>query len=301
MLNVNGICKSFNNKNVLENVSFKLERGKVFSYLGPNGAGKTTTIRILNGLLKFECGEIILENEKMNPYDVRLRKRSGLLTENPGFYERFDAVKNLRFFGSLQGMDDNVLNERITEMLKEFGLYEYRNRPVGTYSKGMKQKLALIRALLHDPDIVYLDEPTASLDPETSLFVRNLISDLRKKGKSVFLSTHNLNEAEQLSDWVAFINRTIIVQGPIENLKDMLFGKTVIIEFEGEREKIREILKNYDFEILDSRIKIRNVSGISKILKDLLDSDINVSYVYPEEHNLEEIYMELISNEYKKH
>jgi len=301
MLNVNGICKSFNNRNVLENVSFKLERGKVFSYLGPNGAGKTTTIRILNGLLKFECGEIILENEKMNPYDVRLRKRSGLLTENPGFYERFDAVKNLRFFGSLQGMDDNVLNERITEMLKEFGLYEYKNTPVGTYSKGMKQKLALIRALLHDPDIVYLDEPTASLDPETSLFVRNLISDLRKKGKSVFLSTHNLNEAEQISDWVAFINRTIVVQGPIENLKNMLFGKTVIIEFEGESEKIREILKNYDFEILDSRIKIRNVSGISKILKDLLDSDINVSYVYPEEHNLEEIYMELISNEYKKH
>ncbi|MGC8992378.1 MAG: ABC transporter ATP-binding protein [Thermoplasmata archaeon] len=295
MLKVIDICKRFENKLVLENISFEIKRGMVFSYLGPNGAGKTTTIRILSGILKYDCGKIIFNDEEMSPHDVRLRKRSGLLTENPGFYERFDAIKNLKFFGSLHGLNENDLNDRINRMLKEFDLFEYKDKPVGTYSKGMKQKLALIRALIHDPDIVYLDEPTASLDPETSIFVRNLILNLRKNGKGVFLSTHNLNEAEQLSDWVALINKKIVIQGPIEKLKSMLFGKNIIIEFRGDLEKVKTILKEYQFEIYDHKIRLKNVEDISKILKELIYGDINVYYVYQEEHNLEEIYLEMIS------
>lgn len=295
MLKVIDICKRFENKLVLENISFEIKKGMIFSYLGPNGAGKTTTIRILNGLLKYDCGKVIFNDEEMSPYDVRLRKRSGLLTESPGFYERFDAIKNLKFFGSLHGLNENDLDNRINQMLKEFDLFQYKDKPVGTYSKGMKQKLALIRALIHDPDIVYLDEPTASLDPETSIFVRNLILNLKKNGKSVFLSTHNLNEAEQLSDWVALINKKIVVQGPIEKLKSMLFGKNIIIEFKGDLEKVKSILREYQFEIYDYKIRLKNVDDIPKVIKELIYGGINIYYVYQEEHNLEEIYLEMIS------
>ena len=203
-----GLTRRFGSKPAVEDLTFDVNEGQVYGLLGPNGAGKTTTIRVLACLIAPTEG-----NARVAGYDVRkqsdkVRASVGLLTENPGFYERLSALENLEFYAKAYGVGDSTKrNARIKELLQLFDLWERRNEKVGVLSRGMKQKLAIVRAVSHDPSVLMLDEPTATLDPNSSRLIKDLITEIsREEGHSVLLSTHRLEDAELLCSKVMVMN-----------------------------------------------------------------------------------------------
>ncbi|MEM3976698.1 MAG: ABC transporter ATP-binding protein [Thermoplasmata archaeon] len=299
MIEIENLKKIYNGTIAIEDINLKIAKGEVFVILGPNGAGKTTTIRILTCLINPTQGNAYVNGMSILDEKKKIRKISGILTENPGFYERFNAMENLRFFSSLYGMEKNKIDQNIEYYLKMFDLWDRRNEPVGNFSRGMKQKLALIRSLIHDPDYIYLDEPTASLDPETSKVVRDFIKKLENEGRTIVLNTHNLSEAEYLADHIAILKTRILAFGTPDELRERIFGKRIIIEFSGDRKLIENILNSFNliYKIENSKVvlyqpKIKN----SIIIEKIVSAGIGIEYVYDESHNLEDIYLEMVKN-----
>jgi ABC-2 type transport system ATP-binding protein len=204
---VENLNHSFGPRRAINDLSFEVRRGEVFGLLGPNGAGKTTSVRLLNGLYRPTSGSIRVLGIDPGEHGQEVRSRTGVLTETPALYERLTALENLEFFGTLAGMKPPVLQRSVAEMLAFFGLEGRASDKVGAYSKGMKQRLALARALLAKPELIFLDEPTSGLDPESAQQVRELIQSIRKRdGHTVVLCTHHLDEAERLCDRVGVMN-----------------------------------------------------------------------------------------------
>ena len=216
MIEARGLSRSFDGRPAVSDLSFVVPPGALCALLGPNGAGKTTTIRMLLGLLPPSSGSAVVSGVSLPGTDAegaRLRAHAGLLTESPGFYDRMNGWENLIFFGSLYGLERGVLRTRAKHWLERLELWEAKDRPFGTWSKGMKQRLALIRAVLHDPTVIFLDEPTAGLDPAGAREVRDLIADLKREGRTILLSTHNLAEAESLADLIGIIHQRLLAFG----------------------------------------------------------------------------------------
>jgi ABC-2 type transport system ATP-binding protein len=200
-----GLGRRFGERWAVRDVSLDVHRGEVLGLLGPNGAGKTTTVRLLTALIEPTEGTAAVEGFDVRERPDDVRARVGILTETPGLYDKLSATANLDFFGRLYGLDAAARAERIERYLRLFGLWDRRHDTAGTFSKGMKQKLAIARALLHDPAVVFLDEPTAALDPEAAFVVREAIEELRRAGRTIVLATHNLDEADRLCDRIAFV------------------------------------------------------------------------------------------------
>jgi ABC-2 type transport system ATP-binding protein len=222
MISTRGLTRAFNGVPVVEDVSFDVPAGTLFALLGPNGAGKTTTVRMLMGLIGPTAGGATVAGYRIGggaDAGRLLRRACGMLTEAPGFYERMSAADNLRFFGRLYGIPERTLRAQIEHFLKLLELWDRRDDAVGTFSKGMKQRLAIIRALFHDPKVVFLDEPTAGLDPEAALEVRELIARLKTEGRTIVVCTHNLDEAERLADAVGILRRRLLVCDTLERLR----------------------------------------------------------------------------------
>ncbi len=220
-----GLGKLFDGRPAVEDVDLAIAPGEVFGFLGPNGAGKTTTMRMLAALIAPSSGEAWIDGLAVGEDDDAIRRRVGLLTESPGLYESLSAEANLRFFGRLYGLSDATLSTALERYLRRFDLWERRADRVGGFSKGMKQKVALIRALLHRPAVVFLDEPTAGLDPESAQVVHEFIREIQSEGRTIFLCTHNLDEAERLCDRVAIFRRRIIRLGSPTELRRSLFAR----------------------------------------------------------------------------
>ena len=203
-----GLTRSFANVRAVDRLSLEVSPGIIFGFLGPNGAGKTTTIRLLTGLIEATEGQA-----KVLGFDVRtqadeIRERTGALLEQPGLYERLSAEDNLEFYGRIWRLPAGDRRARITELLDHFGLGDRRKETVGTWSRGMRQKLAIARTLLHRPRLIFLDEPTAGLDPVMAAAVRaDLTTLVRQEGVTVFLTTHDLAEAEKLCQLIAVIRQ----------------------------------------------------------------------------------------------
>jgi ABC-2 type transport system ATP-binding protein len=194
----------------LRNVDLELAPGEVFGLLGPNGAGKTTTVRLLTSLIAPTEGRAWVDGYEVTADADAVRARIGILTETPGLYDRLTATQNLDFFARLHGLDSTTRAERIERFLRLFELWDRRDDLTGGFSKGMKQKLAIARALIHEPSVVFLDEPTAALDPEAAFVVREAIASLRGAGRTIVLCTHNLDEAERLCDRIAFVRGELL-------------------------------------------------------------------------------------------
>jgi len=205
MLEATGLGRSFDGVWAIRGVDLRVARGEVLGLLGPNGAGKTTTVRMLTALIRPSEGTASVEGFDVYEQPNEVRARIGILTETPGLYDKLSARANLDFFGRLYDLDAATRAERIERYLRLFSLWDRRDDTAGTFSKGMKQKLAIARALLHDPTVVFLDEPTAALDPEAAFVVREAIEGLRRAGRTIVLATHNLDEADRLCDRVAFV------------------------------------------------------------------------------------------------
>lgn len=303
MIKVENLVKKFNGLTAVENISFEINEGEIFGFLGPNGAGKTTTIRMLSTLISPTSGNITVDGKSPKTDGEYIRSIIGILTETPGLYEKISGYDNLNFYSSFYNLPPKKRKDGIEKYLKMFSLWERKDDLAATYSKGMKQKLALARALIHEPKILYLDEPTSGLDPETAYMVRNYIEGLKKEKTTVFLCTHNLEEAQNLSDKVCIIKTKIITIASLTELQNSK-AKRVEIILDDNAEKYKNLivkLKEINIvEVLNNKIKItvREPLKINPVvIKILVDNGAKILYFNEVKTSLEEIYLDLINKE----
>jgi ABC-2 type transport system ATP-binding protein len=229
MIEAQSLTKYFDDFHAVESVSLSVPAGQVLALLGPNGAGKTTTVRMLTSILKPTSGTAIIAGYDVVRDPDSVRASVGVLTEHHGLYLRSTGHEYLDFFGELYGVPSNVRRARMKDLLERFGMAEAAQRRTSEYSKGMRQKLALIRSMLHDPPVLLLDEPTSAMDPQSAKLVRDAIADLRSDNRAIIMCTHNLSEADSLADTIAIIRKgRIIANGTTDDLKDQLLGPALM-------------------------------------------------------------------------
>jgi len=305
-----GLTRAFGSHIAVDNLSFTVEEGEVFGLLGPNGAGKTTTIRMLACLIAPSEGAARVSgyNIAENPLDVR--QTVGILTENPSLYERLSAQENMDFFAEAYNLSEPKEKiSRIKELLEFFDLWERRNDKVATFSKGMKQKLAIARALVHKPPVLFLDEPTAGLDPESAKEVRDLMEMLSRREKhTILLCTHHLEDAEKLCNRVMIINKgKNMVVGTPDELRNRIIGKpTVRINLRKLDPKIVEATKKvshveqveFDESTSNLTIILDDASlGTPEVVKSIVDAGGQILAVYAVRPSLEEVYLKMVKGE----
>ncbi|MDG7013305.1 MAG: ABC transporter ATP-binding protein [Nitrososphaerota archaeon] len=279
-----------------------VEEGEVFGFLGPNGAGKTTTVRMLACLVSRSSGTATIGGyEISNRADQpKIRRMIGLLTENVGLYEELSAYDNLDFYGRYYKMGEQNRRERIQYLLEMLGLWDRRGAPAGTFSKGMKQKLAIARALIHDPQLLFLDEPTANLDPEASKTVRDFILELKKEKRTIFLNTHLLDEAERICDRVAILKTRLITIGSPQDLRRSLSGRKVKIQVQRVDDSMVESVRKLGHRIGDVTansfvVDLREPEKENPaILRALQSAGADVVFVTEVGSSLEDVYLKLM-------
>jgi ABC-2 type transport system ATP-binding protein len=306
VIEVEGLSHRFGERLALEQISFTVGTGEVFGLLGPNGAGKTTTVRLLNGLYTAAAGRMRVAGFDPASQGQQVRMRSGVLTETPALYERLSAFANLKFFAVLAGMPERDIPGRVGELLEYFDLQSRAKEKVGAFSKGMKQRLALARALLSRPEILFLDEPTSGLDPEASQQVHELIAEIsREESRTVFLCTHNLYEAQRLCSRVAVMNQGHLkAVGTLAELRTLV-APGLAVEIDLLAPLSTSVLK--DLSALPGVEKVSSTeSGIvtrierKEVTVDLVQklaaAGAGILRVEPKEASLEEIYFYLQGN-----
>ncbi len=277
-------------------LTINVRDGEVFGFLGPNGAGKTTTIRLLTSLISPTSGTARVCGYKLGENNQEIRRAVGVLTETPGLYEHLSAAKNLEIFANLYNVDD--VEGQIKKYLTMLGLWPRRDDIVAGFSKGMRQKLALCRALLHEPRLLFLDEPTSGLDPEAALLVRSFIEDLRDQGRTIFLSTHNLNEADRLCDRIGIFKSHLIEVDTPENLRRKFFGRKVVFHLRqinpGWRSMISAIDGVIDIDVVENKlvVTLEHPERLNPlIIRSLVTAGADVLFVGELRHSLEDIYL----------
>lgn len=301
IVSVQQLVHTFGERRAVDGLTFEVGRGEIFGLLGPNGAGKTTTIRLLNGLYRPRSGTMRVLGLDPVSAGKLVRARTGVLTETPALYERLSAYQNLAFFGRLAGMEPADLKQRIEELLAFFDLEKRAHDKVGAFSKGMKQRLALARALLHRPELIFLDEPTSGLDPEAALQVRELIESIcRRDGHTVFLCTHILSEAERLCSRVAILNHgQLVALGSLEDLSRRLHeGLRVHIAFLREFTPPADLLRLPGVRRVEGvphgvDLEVAGEWAIAGVVTALVQAGAQVVRVEPEKMTLEDMYFKL--------
>lgn len=245
MIETENLTKKFEGLTAVDGVTFRVEEGEVFGFLGPNGAGKTTTVRMLCCLISKTSGTAKIAGFEVGDGadSLKIRRIIGLVPDNVGLYESLTAYDNLDFYGKLYDRTESQRKESIAALLKMLELWEKKDVPVATFSKGMKQKLAIALALVHDPQILFMDEPTANLDPEAAKTVRDFILDLKKQKKTIFLNTHNLDEAQRICDRIAILNTTLRAMGTPEELERSVQGRVTVIQLEQPNDAVLAAVK----------------------------------------------------------
>jgi ABC-2 type transport system ATP-binding protein len=284
----------------VEDLTLQIERGEVFGFLGPNGAGKTTTVRMLCALIAPTTGHAWVAGHQIGQEDPAIRARVGILTETPGLYDKLDATANLSFFGELYGVED--LSGQVARYLQMLDLWDRRDEPVARFSKGMRQKRAIARALLHEPPLLFLDEPTSGLDPEAARIVRDFIEDLRGQGRTIFICTHNLDEADRLCDRIGVIKQRLIRVDTPARLRQSLYGHGVLVRLRavtGEHVAAVEALpfvrevRRVDESLL---IKLEAPEANNPhLVRALVAAGADIQFIQEVEHSLESVYFDLIA------
>lgn len=283
----------------VDNLSIDVERGEVFGFLGPNGAGKTTTIRMLTCLIAPSKGTATVNGYVVGQDNQKIRQSVGILTETPGMYDRLSALANLRLFAQLYGVAD--ADAQIARYLHMLGLWERREDEVGGFSKGMRQKLALARALLHEPPLLFLDEPTAGLDPEAAHLVREFIQQLRGQGRTIFLCTHNLDEADRLCDRIAVFKTRLIAVDTPANLRRKLFSRRVVFHLGAQAAPLVATVQKHPFveevQTVDNKLVVRLHDPESHnpiLIRSLVAAGADIQFVGEMRYSLEDVYLQLM-------
>jgi ABC-2 type transport system ATP-binding protein len=303
-LSVRHLSKRFDERLAFDDVSFDVGKGEVFGFLGPNGAGKTTTVRVLGTLIAPTSGSATVAGIPLTPENgVEIRRRIAIMPESPGLYVHLSVRENLECFADLYEVPDP--GRRIERALDAVNLADRAHDPCGTLSKGLRQRVALARALLSDPEVLFLDEPTAGLDPVAAREVHELIDGLRKQGVTIFLTTHRLEEAERLCDRVAILNTTLRTIGRPEELRDRLFARTlsvrtvaplqepgaVFADLPGVTGWRRDGAAAYVLEVSDPVVAAPGVA------RALTAAGSDVLALSEPQHTLEDVYLELVDDQ----
>ncbi len=301
MIHTSNLTRWFGETLAVDDLSLTVEEGEVFGLLGPNGAGKTTTVRMLTALIAPTSGTATVAGYQLGPDDMDVRRRVGILTESPGLYDKLSAEQNLRFFAELYEVPVERQPAQIERFLRLLGLWERRHEPVGGFSKGMRQKLAIARALLHEPPVLFLDEPTAGLDPQAARTVRDFIEELRTEGRTTLLTTHNLDEAQRLCDRIGVLNTHLIAVDTPENLRRRLFGRQTVVQLSRLEPRFVELVERLPFvrhvQTQDNRLVIDLSEPEAQnplIVRQLVEAGGAVQYVTELEHSLEDVYFSLV-------
>ncbi len=267
MIDTENLTKKFGDITAVDNVTLHVDDGEVFGFLGPNGAGKTTTIRMLCCLISKTSGTASIGGYEIGKKgdSLKIRKVIGLVPDNVGLSENLTAYDNLDFYARIYDCTDTQRKENIKRFLEMLGLWEKRNVLAGTFSKGMKQKLAIARALIHEPQVLFMDEPTANLDPESAKTVREFILELKKEKKTIFLNTHNLYEAQRLCDRIGILNTKLRATGTPQDLEQAVKSRKTIITLGQINDEVEKALR---------KLSLKNliVEG-NKITFDVADPD----------------------------
>ena len=301
-IHTEGLTRVFGELTAVQNLNLTVPKGNVFGLLGPNGAGKTTTVRMLTALIAPSAGSAWVAGLRIGKKDGEIRRRVGVLTETPGLYEQLSAARNLEIFAKLYEVDD--VAGTVEKYLRMLGLWDRRNDLAGTYSKGMRQKLAIARALLHEPDVLFLDEPTAGLDPASARMVRDFIRGLQKEGRTIVLCTHNLEEADELCDQIGLFRSSMIAQGTPKELRQKLFGRHIVIHLAQEAQPLLEQVSALgpvmDAQAVDNKLVIRvgdpEVDN-PQVIKTLVEKGAMIQFVGEMRHSLEDVYLQLIEED----
>jgi len=300
------LTKSFGDNLAVDRLSLEIPAGEVFGLLGPNGAGKTTTIRMLSALIAPSSGEASVAGYQVGKQDYQIRKSVGILTETPGLYNQLSAERNLSFFAKLYEVED--IPEQVERYLRMLGLWERRHEAVGTFSKGMRQKLAIARALLHEPKVLYLDEPTSGLDPEASRIVREFIVELRQEGRTIIICTHNLSEADRLCDRIAVFRSSLLALDTPTNLRRQLFGRRVVFHLVEAKDSFAQALKQHGFvqqaEVIEDKLVVTLDEPEQQnpiLVKTLVEQGAEIRFVGELRRSLEDVYLTLVNAQKENH
>ena len=304
MIETKGLTKVFEIKKgaditAVQDLTLSVPEGEVFGFLGPNGAGKTTTVRMLTSLIGPTSGQAWVNGFQVGVNDQNIRRSVGILTENPGLYERLSASMNLEIYANLYDVDD--VTGQVEKYLQMLGLWSRRDDPAGSFSKGMRQKLAIARALLHEPRVLFLDEPTSGLDPEAARLVRSFIEQLRGQGRTIFICTHNLNEADRLCDRIGIFKSHLIEVDTPENLREKLYGRNVVFHLRELNpvwvEGVKSLSGVKDVQAIEQKLLVgmdEPESVNPRIIRWLVAAGADLLFVGELRHSLEEIYIQTI-------
>ena len=302
MIETTDLTKQFDGYAAVDRLTLTIEEGEVFGFLGPNGAGKTTTVRMLTSLIAPTHGSAKVLNYRVGTDDQQIRRNVGILTETPGLYDRLSAWRNLVIYARLYEVDD--AEKQVEKYLRWLELWERKDDIAGEFSKGMRQKLAIARALIHEPKVLFLDEPTAGLDPEASKLVRDFIAELRGQGRTIFICTHNLDEADRLCDRVAvFKSRLRVVDTPAA-LRKQLYGRQVVIHLAGTADEYVALAEESpgvrNSEAVESKLLLTLEDperDNPEIVRRLVGAGAQIQFVGEIRHTLEDIYLQLLEED----
>lgn len=302
MIQTENLTKSFDSFTAVDRLTLDIAEGEVFGFLGPNGAGKTTTVRMLTSLIAPTAGTAIVAGYRVGQDDQEIRRNAGILTETPGLYDRLSAERNLRIYATLYEVKD--VAGQVEKYLRLLGLWERRHDGAGTFSKGMKQKLAIARALLHEPKVLFLDEPTAGLDPEASRLVRDFIAELKKEGRTIFLCTHNLEEADKLCDRIGVFKTRLRVVDTPKALRRQLYGRQVVFHLAEKAERFAAAIQTHsavkELQTVENKLVVAlddPESHNPELIRLLVQAGAPLQFVGELRHSLEDVYLQLVKDE----
>jgi ABC-2 type transport system ATP-binding protein len=303
MIEVDSLAKRFGPVVAVHDLSFSVGDGEIFGLLGPNGAGKTTTVRMLSGLIAPSAGRALINGRELGGATQQIRARTGILTESPGLHDKLTARQNLAYYGRLYGLRGRGLEQAVERYLGIVGMQDVADRRVAGFSKGMRQKVAIARALLHEPEAIYLDEPTSGLDPSAAKTVRDFVATLRELGRSIVICTHNLDEAERLCDRIGIMRGTLLLVETPAALRRHGHAATTRVELGGARDAASFLTTLADLPfVLGAQaadhvlmVEVRDPAGDNPDLVNALVRDgARIVAVREESASLEDVYLELV-------
>ncbi|HEX8598215.1 MAG TPA: ABC transporter ATP-binding protein [Chloroflexia bacterium] len=301
-IETSGLTRRFGERVAVDRLELAVPRGQVFGFLGPNGAGKTTTVRMLAAIIEPTEGSALVNGHALGEGNGEIRRSVGILTETPGLYDKLTAMQNLVFFAGLYEVEEQAAKQAAERYLRLMDLWGRRDDKVGGFSKGMRQKLAIARALLHDPAVVFFDEPTAGLDPEAARTVHDFIRNLRSEGRTIFLTTHNLSEADALCDLIGVFRTRLLTVGSPRELRSRLFGTGTLVTVANEAERWAGVVRGLPFvkqvTAHDGTLSVAldDPESMNPLLvQALVGAGARVRYVQPSAHSLEDVYLQLVS------
>ena len=304
-IDATGLTRNFGDRIAVDRVSFQVARGEIFGFLGPNGAGKTTTVRVLGTLLRPTSGTASIAGIPLSPENSRdIRSRISVMPENSGLHLKLTVQENLEYIAGLHGLQGETMRHRIREALETVHLADRRNDLSGSLSKGLRQRAALARTLLNDPEVMFLDEPTEGLDPEATHDVRELIVSLRSRGTTVFLTTHRLEEAQRVCDRVAILRTHLLAVGRAEDLEAHMFKTAIEVRVRGNLADPDAVFLNTSgvrsWERVDGRYRLQvdDAEGTAAaVVKALTAAHVEVVQIGEVEHSLEDVYLGIVEAE----